>query len=104
MAMRQPLSGTVHIEKDLGVSIDGKDVIIVEDIVDSGLTLLHVYNIVSGRGAAALRVATLLDKAGNSKYERGTRTTSVSGFRTNSWSDTASTTLSVIATFPRYVS
>src|SRR5215813_14334864 len=44
-------SGTIHIEKDLGIPIEGKDVIIVEDIVDSGLTLLHVYNILSGRGA-----------------------------------------------------
>lgn len=63
-------SGTVHIEKDVSVSIDGKDVIIVEDIVDTGLTLLHVYNILSGRGARTLRVATLLEKPGNSKYER----------------------------------
>src|SRR3954464_9385821 len=44
-------SGTVHIEKDVGIQIEGKDLIIVEDIVDSGLTLLHVYNIFSGRGA-----------------------------------------------------
>src|ERR1700730_509199 len=44
-------SGTVHIEKDLGISIEDKDVIIIEDIVDSGLTLLHVYNILSARGA-----------------------------------------------------
>jgi hypoxanthine phosphoribosyltransferase len=63
-------SGTVHIEKDLGISIDGKDVIIVEDIVDTGLTLLHVYNIFSARGARSLRVATLLEKPGNSKYDR----------------------------------
>ena len=62
-------SGTVHIEKDLGISIAGKDVIIVEDIVDSGLTLLHVYNILSGRGARTLRVAALLEKPGNSKYQ-----------------------------------
>ena len=48
-------SGTVHIEKDLGISIDGKDIIIVEDIVDTGLTLLHVYNILSARGAWSLR-------------------------------------------------
>src|SRR5438876_5288223 len=53
-------SGTVHIEKDLGVSVSGKHVIIVEDIVDTGLTLLHVYNILSERGAKSLRVATLL--------------------------------------------
>ena len=63
-------SGTIHIEKDLGIPIDGKDVIIVEDIVDTGLTLLHVYNILSGRGARSLRVAALLEKPGNSKYNR----------------------------------
>src|SRR6266581_1164823 len=63
-------SGTVHIEKDLGISIEDKDVIIVEDIVDSGLTVLHVYNIFSARGARSLRVATLLEKPGNSKYDR----------------------------------
>jgi|SRR2546425_11754930 len=63
-------SGTVHIEKDLGVSVSGKHVIIVEDIVDTGLTLLHVYNILSERGAKSLRVATLLEKPGNSKYNR----------------------------------
>jgi hypoxanthine phosphoribosyltransferase len=63
-------SGTVHIEKDLAVSVSGKDVIIVEDIVDTGLTLLHVYNILSERGAKSLHVATLLEKPGNSKYNR----------------------------------
>src|SRR5688572_2996468 len=58
-------SGTVHIEKDLGIPIDGKDVIIVEDIVDTGLTLLHVYNILSSRGPRSIRVAALLEKPGN---------------------------------------
>jgi hypoxanthine phosphoribosyltransferase len=62
-------SGTIHIEKDLAVPIEGKDVIIVEDIVDTGLTLLHVYNILSARGARSLRVATFLEKPGNSKYD-----------------------------------
>ena len=62
-------SGTVHIEKDLEVSIEGKDVIIVEDIVDSGLTLHNVHNILSGRGARSLRVAALLEKPGNSRYK-----------------------------------
>jgi hypoxanthine phosphoribosyltransferase len=62
-------SGTIHIEKDLVVEIEGKDVIIVEDIVDTGLTLLHVYNILSARGAKSLRVAALLEKPGNSKYD-----------------------------------
>jgi hypoxanthine phosphoribosyltransferase len=63
-------SGTIHIEKDLGIPVNGKDIIIVEDIVDTGLTLLHVYNILLGRGARSLRVATLLEKPGNSKYDR----------------------------------
>src|SRR6266852_1604882 len=63
-------SGTVHIEKDLGVSVSGKNVIIVEDIVDTGLTLLHVHNILSARGARSLRVAALLEKPGGSKYDR----------------------------------
>jgi hypoxanthine phosphoribosyltransferase len=63
-------SGTIHIEKDLGISIEDKDIIIVEDIVDTGLTLLHVYNILSSRGARSLRVATLLEKPGNSKYDK----------------------------------
>jgi hypoxanthine phosphoribosyltransferase len=63
-------SGTIHIEKDLGISVNGKDIIIVEDIVDTGLTLLHVYNILSGRGARSLRVAALLEKPGKSKYDR----------------------------------
>ena len=62
-------SGTVHIEKDISVPVIGKNVIIVEDIVDTGLTLLHVHNILSGRGAKSLRVATLLEKPGNCKYE-----------------------------------
>jgi len=63
-------SGTVHIEKDVGITIDGRDIIIVEDIVDTGLTLFHVHNILSGRGARSLRVAALLEKPGNSRYER----------------------------------
>ena len=62
-------SGTVHIEKDLGVAVSGRNVIIVEDIVDTGLTLLHVHNILSGRGARSVRVATLLEKPGNCKYQ-----------------------------------
>src|SRR5262249_23102552 len=61
-------SGTVHIEKDMSVPVTGRNVIIVEDIVDSGLTLLHVHNILSGRGAGSLRVATLLEKPGNCRY------------------------------------
>jgi hypoxanthine phosphoribosyltransferase len=63
-------SGTIVIEKDAKVEIDGRDIIIVEDIVDTSLTLSHVYRILSDRGARTLKTATLLEKPGNSKYER----------------------------------
>ena len=63
-------SGTVRVEYDAEVEIAGRDVIIVEDIVDTGLTLLHVHNILSERGANSLKVATLLEKPGQRKYDR----------------------------------
>ena len=61
-------SGTVHVEKDLEIPVAGKDIIIIEDIVDTGLTLLHVHNILSARGPRTIRVATLLKKPGNLQY------------------------------------
>jgi hypothetical protein len=63
-------SGTVHIEKDLGISIEGKDVIIVEDIVDKG-SLLHVYNICSDGGALLAWLPAA--KPGNSNNRRSVR-------------------------------
>ena len=63
-------SGTIVIEKDIEVKIEGRDIIIVEDIVDTGLTLTHVYRILAEKGAKSIRVATLLEKPGNSKYDR----------------------------------
>jgi len=62
-------SGTIVIEKDAKVEIDGRDIILVEDIVDTGLTLTHVHRILSDRGARSIRVATLLEKPGKSKYQ-----------------------------------
>lgn len=55
-------SGVVRILKDLDNDIVGKDVIIVEDIVDSGVTLSYLRKILIQRGASSLRIATLLDK------------------------------------------
>ena len=55
-------SGTVRIIKDLSTSIDGKDVLIVEDIVDTGLTLKNLSEILSARHPRSLRICTLLDK------------------------------------------
>ncbi|MDD2216973.1 MAG: hypoxanthine phosphoribosyltransferase [Eubacteriales bacterium] len=55
-------SGVVKIVKDLDVDIEGKNVIIVEDIVDSGITLNYLKNYFAGRGAKTLKICTLLDK------------------------------------------
>ncbi len=55
-------SGVVRILKDLDNDILGKDVIVVEDIVDSGITLSYLSKILMQRGAKSLRIATLLDK------------------------------------------
>lgn len=55
-------SGIVKIVKDLDTDIKGKNVIIVEDIVDSGITLNYLRQYFEGRGAKNLRICTLLDK------------------------------------------
>jgi len=55
-------SGVVRIQKDLEQSITDKDVIIVEDIVDTGLTLNYLYDNLASRGPRSLKVITLLDK------------------------------------------
>lgn len=55
-------SGDVEILKDLTKPIRGKDVIVVEDIIDTGLTLHRLIDILGSRGANSIRVATLLDK------------------------------------------
>ena len=55
-------SGNVRILKDLDSSIAGRHLLIVEDIIDSGLTMQYLLNNLASRGAASLRVCTLLDK------------------------------------------
>ena len=55
-------SGVVRILKDLDKPINGKDVLVVEDIVDSGMTLSFLRENLLSRGAASLHIATLLDK------------------------------------------
>lgn len=55
-------SGVVKIVKDLDESLKDKDVIVVEDIVDSGRTLSYLLEMLCDRGPASLRLCTLLDK------------------------------------------
>lgn len=55
-------SGVVKIVKDLDEPLDGKDVVIVEDIIDSGRTLSYLMDILGKRNPRSLRLCTLLDK------------------------------------------
>ena len=55
-------SGIVKIVKDLDEPLEGKDVLIVEDIIDSGRTLYYLMDIIRGRKPASVRLCTLLDK------------------------------------------
>ena len=55
-------SGLVRILKDLSASIEGEDVLIVEDIIDTGLTLNYLIRYLRGKNPATLRICTLLDK------------------------------------------
>ncbi len=55
-------SGVVRILKDLDHDVLGKDVLVVEDIVDSGLTLSYIKQTLDQRGAKSVRLATFLDK------------------------------------------
>jgi hypoxanthine phosphoribosyltransferase len=58
----QTTSGEVKLTKDLDVSVEGHHVIIVEDIVDSGITLSYLVKLLAQRKPKSLRIATLLDK------------------------------------------
>ena len=55
-------SGIVKIDKDLDESLEGKDVIIVEDIIDSGRTLYYLLDVLKKRNPNSMRLCTLLDK------------------------------------------
>ena len=62
-------SGEVRIVKDINTPLAGKDVIIVEDIIDSGSTLSFLKKILEQRGPASIKVCTLLDKPSRRKVE-----------------------------------
>ncbi len=66
-------SGVVRILKDLDTDVLGKNVLIVEDIVDSGLTLSWLVSNLEARGAASVQVVTLLRKPDAAKVEVAVR-------------------------------
>ena len=55
-------SGAVKLTKDLDMAIEGADVLLVEDIVDSGVTLTYLVNVLQQRKPRSIRIAALLDK------------------------------------------
>lgn len=62
-------SGKLNIKKDLDRDVKGRDVIIVEDIIDSGFTLANLKALLYERGAASVKIVTLLNKAERREYE-----------------------------------
>ena len=59
----------MKIVKDLDVPLAGKDILIVEDILDSGLTLSYIKELLESRGPRSIRIATLLDKPSRRKVD-----------------------------------
>ena len=62
-------SGEVQIIKDIEQPIDGRDLLIVEDILDSGVTLHYLMQVLMARGANSIRLCTLLSKPSRRKVE-----------------------------------
>lgn len=62
-------SGVVRILKDLDENIEGKNILIVEDIIDSGLTLSYLYNMLKSRKPASIKICALLDKPSRRKVK-----------------------------------
>lgn len=62
-------SGSINIKKELDESIEGKDVIVVEDIIDSGRTLSHLIPILKQRHPNSLKLCTMLDKPERREFE-----------------------------------
>ena len=62
-------TGVVKFKKDLDIDPDGMDILIVEDILDSGITLSYLSSVLMGRNANSIKICTLLDKPANRKTD-----------------------------------
>lgn len=60
-------TGAVEIQKDLSQNIEGRHIIMVEDILDSGMTLSYLQNYLANRNPASITIATLMDKPSRRK-------------------------------------
>src|SRR5579863_6322476 len=78
-------SGVVRIVKDLDVDLAGRDVLIVEDVVDSGLTLNYLRQYLGARRPASLEVCALLLKAGEQRVTQELKYGGSPSARCSSW-------------------
>lgn len=62
-------TGVVKFKKDLDIDPDGRDILIVEDILDSGITLSYLKQVLLQRNAASIKICTFLDKPANRKTD-----------------------------------
>lgn len=62
-------TGVVKITKDLDLDIEGKNVLVVEDIIDTGLTMKYLKEYLKNKGCKSVRICTLLDKPGKRNGE-----------------------------------
>lgn len=62
-------SGVVRIIKDMDLNVEGKHVLIVEDLVDTGLTLRHLKNLFNTRGPKSVKICTAFDKPSRRKID-----------------------------------
>lgn len=62
-------TGVVKFKKDLDINPEGKDILIVEDILDSGITLNYLKGVLEDRNAASIKVCALLDKPDNRRVD-----------------------------------
>ena len=62
-------TGVVKFKKDLDINPEGCDILLVEDILDSGITLSYLSSVLMGRNANSIKICTLLDKPANRKTD-----------------------------------
>lgn len=62
-------SGQIRLTKDVEIPIKGRQVVVVEDIVDTGLTLTHILRLLEKKGAESVRLCALIDKRERRKVE-----------------------------------
>lgn len=62
-------SGSIRIMKDLDISVENRNVLIVEDIIDTGITLNYIQHYLKGKNAKSVEIVTLLDKPSGRKVD-----------------------------------